>query len=256
FLTSVEIPFLLSLVLAFGNYLNGGKNEKRLGQADGFHVELLGRPGGLDVVNDAQGCNLRQLIFTVYCEKHQGRAEQLLRELAPMFGLVQRRLGKDAQGVPQIRKSVRVQIEELDKQLMQLKSEFSARHQELKDGLKQISDPADKFVVEVPPEFERARQQVEDLVRQKDTVVQQFKLVLANFKAETYRGDSVIVDGQVKDGNPKEEMTSDVWCKIWDDFFVPGERVLTFDEKRQKELIEPHFCKDSPLTVESLAILW
>lgn len=256
FLTSVEIPFLLSLVLAFGNYLNGGKNEKRLGQADGFHVELLGRPGGLDVVNDAQGCNLRQLIFTVYCEKHQGRAEQLLRELAPMFGLVQRRLGKDAQGVPQIRKSVRVQIEELDKQLMQLKSEFSARHQELKDGLKQISDPADKFVVEVPPEFERARQQVEDLVRQKDTVVQQFKLVLANFKAETYRGDSVIVDGQVKDGNPKEEMTSEVWCKIWDDFFVPGERVLTFDEKRQKELIEPHFCKDSPLTVESLAILW
>ena len=50
-----ELPFLLSLVLAFGNYLNGGKNEKRLGRADGFHVELLGRPGGLDLVNDAQG---------------------------------------------------------------------------------------------------------------------------------------------------------------------------------------------------------
>lgn len=58
---SSEVPFLLSLVLAFGNYLNGGKNEKRLGRADGFHVELLGRPGGLDLVNDAQGRRLKGL---------------------------------------------------------------------------------------------------------------------------------------------------------------------------------------------------
>jgi len=256
FLTSAEIPFLLSLVLAFGNYLNGGKNEKRLGQADGFHVELLGRPGGLDVVNDGQGCNVRQLIFSHYVEHSPGRAEKLLTELAPMFSLVQRRLGKDSQGVPQFRKSVLVQIEELDKQLTQLKGELSSRHQELKDGLKEIADPADKFVVQAPGEFDRAWQHVDELMKQKDTVLQQFKSVLTNFKAETYRGDPVVVDGQVKDGNPKEEMTSEVWCKIWDDFFVPAERVLRLNEKKQKELIEPHFCKDAPPVVGSLAVLW
>ena len=59
-----------------------------------------------------------------------------------------------------------------------------------------------------------------------------------------------------EEGNPKAEMTSEVWCKIWDDFFVPSERVLSFDEKRQKAIIEPRFCKEEPLTVESLEILW
>jgi len=256
FLTSTEIPFLLSLVLAFGNYLNGGKNEKRLGRADGFHVELLGRPGGLELVNDTQGRNVRQLIFETFCEKYPSHSERLFQELAPTFALVQRRIGKDSQGVPAVRKSVRVEIEDLDKQLSQLKSEFAKKHQEMKEGLKLIDDPAEKFVIEIPPEFDRAKQHIDDLIRKKDSTLQQFKAVLSNFKAETYRGDPIVVDGQVKDGNPKSEMTSDVWCKIWDDFFVPSERVLSFDEKRLKSLIEPRFCKDEPLTVESLALLW
>lgn len=256
FLTSTEIPVLLSLVLAFGNYLNGGKNEKRLGRADGFHVELLGRPGGLDLVNDTQGRNVRQLIFETFCEKYPSHSERLFEELAPVFDLVQRRIGKDAQGVPALRKSVRVEIEDLDKQLSQLKSEFTKKHHEMKECLKLIDDPAEKFVIEIPREFDDAKQHIDDLIRKKDTTLQQFKVVLANFKAETYRGDSIVVDGQLKDGNPKSEMTSEVWCKIWDNFFVPPERVLSFDAKRQKSLIEPRFCKDQPLTVESLALLW
>ncbi|CAJ1401208.1 unnamed protein product, partial [Effrenium voratum] len=256
FLHSKEIPFLLSLILAFGNYLNGGKNEKRLGRADGFHVELLGRPGGLDQVNDSQGRNVRQLIFDVYCTKYASQAEKLLEELGPAFALVQRTLGKDSQQVPQLRKSVRVQIEDLDKQLTQLKSEFSAEHQELKDCLKLIADPADKFVLEIPGKFEQAKQDMEELILRKDHAMQKFKEVLSVFKAETYRGDPIVTDGQVKDGNPKEEMTSEVWCKIWDDFFVPSERALSFDEKRQKELIEPRFCKEKPVSLESLSILW
>jgi len=256
FLTSTEIPFLLSLVLAFGNYLNGGKNEKRLGRADGFHVELLGRPGGLDLVNDTQGRNVRQLIFETFCEKYPSHTERLFEELAPVFDLVQRRIGKDAQGVPALRKSVRVEIEDLDKQLSQLKSEFTKKHHEMKECLKLIDDPAEKFVIEIPREFDDAKQHIDDLIRKKDTTLQQFKVVLANFKAETYRGDSIVVDGQLKEGNPKSEMTSEVWCKIWDNFFVPPERVLSFDAKRQKSVIEPRFCKDQPLTVESLALLW
>jgi len=114
-----ELPTLLGLILAFGNYLNGGKNQKRLGQADGFHLEALGRPGGLDVVNDPQGQNVRQLIFKVYFEKFPERASRLLEELAPLFNLVKRRVGK-SDGVPAITKDVYVQLEDLDKQVSQL----------------------------------------------------------------------------------------------------------------------------------------
>ena len=94
-----------------------------------------------------------------------------------------------------------MEIEDLEKQLNQLRSEFTTKHAEMKEGLKLIADPADKFFIEIPPQFELARQHLEDLIRKKDKVLQQFKAVLANFKAETYRGDPLIVDGQVKELN-------------------------------------------------------
>merc|ERR1719389_1371365 len=104
-----------------------------------------------------------------------------------MFALVQRRLGKDSDGVPDIKKTVRVQIEDLDKQLVQLKNEFNVKQRELKEGLALISDPADKFVIEIPEEFDRERQRVEELAERKDLILQQFKALLAMYKAETYR---------------------------------------------------------------------
>jgi hypothetical protein len=85
FHNSKELPSLLAIVLAFGNHLNGGKNEKRLGQADGFHIELLGRPGGLDVVNDPRGKNVRELIFKTFFEKCPDQAKALMVELKPFF---------------------------------------------------------------------------------------------------------------------------------------------------------------------------
>jgi hypothetical protein len=256
FRTSQELPTLLGLVLAFGNYLNGGKNEKRLGQADGFHIEMLGRPGGLDVVNDPQGRNVRHFIFRVFFSEFPDKAANLLLELSPMFALIQRRSIKDSDGVICFDKKVRVQIEELDKQLVMLRKEFIAKTEELRDGLQLISDPADKFVVEIPEEFERERQRVEELVQRKDLVLQQFQALLAMYKAETYRGDAIVNNGILKDGNPKEPMTSEVWCKIWDDFFVSKSMFLGFDEKKQKEVLEPRLCKDMPISVESLKILW
>jgi len=256
FRTSKELSSLLAVVLAFGNYLNGGKNEKRLGQADGFHIEMLGRQGGLDVVNDTQGRNVRQLIFKTFFSQFPEKAERLLLELSPMFSLVQRRLGKDADGAPQLTKSVRVQIEEMDRQLVQLKKEFSMKHKELKEGLQLITDPADKFAIEIPEEFERERKRVDELSDRKDIIGQQFQALLAMYKAETYRGDAVMEGGRLKDGNPKEPMTSEVWCKIWDDFFVVRSLILSFDEKKQREQMEPRFCKEVPITVQALKIMW
>merc|ERR1740133_257116 len=124
-------------------------------------------------------------------------------ELAPMFALVQRRMVKDSDNCPDLKKSVRVQIEELDKQLVQLKNEFTSKHKELKDGLQRIADPADKFFVEIPQEFERERKRVDELSDRKDLVLQQFKALLGMYKAETYRGDAVVENGRMKEGNPK-----------------------------------------------------
>jgi len=80
--------------------------------------------------------------------------------------------------------------------------------------------------------------------------------MLALFKAETYRGDPQLINGKLEDGNPKEEMTSGVWCQLWDDFLIPKQMILNHNEKVIKEVFEPRFCRDAPITLESLGMLW
>jgi hypothetical protein len=64
------------------------------------------------------------------------------------------------------------------------------------------------------------------------------------------------VDGKLQDGNPKEEMSSGVWCRIWDDFFVPSSLLISQNEKLQKEVYEPRLCRDELLSIETLEMLW
>lgn len=255
FHTSKELPTLLGLVLAFGNYLNGGKNQRRLGQADGFHIEALGRPGGLDVVNDPKGKNIRQMIFSSYFSKFPEKATQFFIEMAPLFALVQRRTGK-CEGAPTLDKNVRILIEDLDKQVDVISKEVRAKHQELQEVLTCINDANDKFSMEMPDLFNQAQRRVDALTAKVDEVKGQFKAMLILFKAETYRGDAVLIDGKLEDGNPKEEMTSDIWCLLWDDFLIPGVMMLKQNEKVLKEVFEPRFCRDAPITMESLSMLW
>merc|ERR1712060_394447 len=59
FQESSNLPLMLGLVLAVGNYLNGGTNR---GQADAFDVETLGK---LESIKDAQGKDIRSYIFDV-----------------------------------------------------------------------------------------------------------------------------------------------------------------------------------------------
>merc|ERR1712048_1396968 len=82
FKASRALPALLGKVVDFGNHLNAG--DARLGQADGFHVEALGRPNGLDAVRDPEGNDVRQLLFKTWFDKHPEEAEQLLIELSPV----------------------------------------------------------------------------------------------------------------------------------------------------------------------------
>jgi len=255
FHTSDELPTLLGMVLAFGNYLNGGKNQRRLGQADGFHIEALGRPGGLDVVNDSKGKNIRQMIFESYFGNFPEKAAKLVEELAPVFALVQRRTGK-CEGAVTLKKDVRVMIEDLGKQFALVSNEMQVKQKELEDVLQSISDTNDAFLSEMPHMFSQAQSRVDALAMKIDNVKCQFKALLVLFKAETYRGDPQLIDGKLEDGNPKEEMTSDVWCQLWDDFFIPTSMILSQNDKVIKEVFEPRFCRNVPISFESLSMLW
>jgi hypothetical protein len=256
FRNSEELPSLLACVLAFGNYLNGGKNEKRLGRADGFHIEALGRPGGLDVVNDPQGGNIRQLIFRCFFGSFPEEGARLLEELAPLFLLVHRRLAKSSDGALTLQKKVYVQIEDLYRQVGQLKGEFTSQHRLLKDAIQQMGDSEKKFSEHVPELFQAESKRIEELVTKTDTVHKEFKEMLIHFRAETYRGDARVVNGILQDGNSKEEMTSEVWCRLWDDFFIVPGLILCRNERLQKQFFEPLFCRDLAPTVEGLEILW
>jgi hypothetical protein len=245
FRESEELPFFLGLVLAFGNTLNGGKNEQRLGRADGFHIEALSRQG-FDAVNDSQGNNIRQMIFEVYFAKTPERANKFLEDLAPLFTNVKRRFGKKA-GNPSFEKEVRIEIEEYEKSVAQLRGEWVKRNAELQRALQRIGTAGDdEFATRMPAAFECARVSLDELAGKKDMVKQQFHDLLNEFRAETYHDEHGV----------KQEMTSGVWCLLWDDFFVKGNLMLEHNERTQKDVLAPRFCRAEPLTIASLEMLW
>lgn len=63
--TSVEVTNILGLVLAFGNYMNGGNIAR--GQADGFELDIL--PKLKDVKCKDNSTNLMHYLVSVYVEK-------------------------------------------------------------------------------------------------------------------------------------------------------------------------------------------
>lgn len=63
--TCKEVPNILGLVLAFGNYMNGGNIAR--GQADGFELDIL--PKLKDVKCKDNSTNLLHYLVTVYIGK-------------------------------------------------------------------------------------------------------------------------------------------------------------------------------------------
>lgn len=247
FTQSTVLPKLLGLVLNFGNYLNGGNT--RLGQADGFNIEILGRPGGLDSMNDPKGKNIRQLLFKVFFDNCFDQAELLLQELQPLFVIVQRMMAKPANkdegDDEKLQKLVRVQIEELDNQISTLAKDFAAKHAEMKLGLQQITDASDNFRMLMPEKFRDAENSLSAIVQAKDESLANFKSLLTSYVAEKYKGKEA-----------SEKMTSKVWVELWDDFFIARDLIENANGKIQKTHLLPRFCKEAPFDVEGLRILW
>lgn len=63
--SSKEVTSVLGLVLAFGNYMNGGNVAR--GQADGFELEIL--PKLKDVKCKDNTTNLLHYLVTIYIKK-------------------------------------------------------------------------------------------------------------------------------------------------------------------------------------------
>lgn len=63
--SSKEVTNVLGLVLAFGNYMNGGNVAR--GQADGFELDIL--PKLKDVKCKDNSTNLLHYLVTIYVKK-------------------------------------------------------------------------------------------------------------------------------------------------------------------------------------------
>ena len=63
--TSKEVTSILGLVLAFGNYMNGGNVSR--GQADGFELDIL--PKLKDVKCKNNSSNLLHFLVTTYINR-------------------------------------------------------------------------------------------------------------------------------------------------------------------------------------------
>ena len=63
--TSEEVTSILGLVLAFGNYMNGGNVSR--GQADGFELDIL--PKLKDVKCKSNSSNLLHYLVTTYINR-------------------------------------------------------------------------------------------------------------------------------------------------------------------------------------------
>jgi len=63
--SSKEVTNVLGLVLAFGNYMNGGNVAR--GQADGFELDIL--PKLKDVKCKDNSTNLLHYLVTIYIKK-------------------------------------------------------------------------------------------------------------------------------------------------------------------------------------------
>lgn len=229
-LDSTQLPPMLGLVLAVGNYLNGGTNR---GQADGFDIETLGK---LDSIKDAEGQDIRQFLVAQWLNNFTDKAAELIEELMPVLININRRLAKDGDGVEKCAKACRYSIEDFDSCVVALQAECTERHETMQMVLQYFEDPADQFKLRMPGLFIEAKEQIEKLVALKDAAKDKFAKILVYFK----------VSG----------MKSGDFCMLFDNFLCPGDLIVVKPDKTKKEILIPGFCQNKPCTLEDFLVLW
>mmetsp|Transcript_31501 Transcript_31501/g.60886 ORF Transcript_31501/g.60886 Transcript_31501/m.60886 type:complete len:1195 (-) Transcript_31501:458-4042(-) len=249
FKTSEALPHLLSLVLAVGNYLNGGTSR---GQADGFDLEALGKLDGVKD-NGAEGGmrDMRHFIFELFflgapqetladlegaTEASFACGEQLLDDFAPLFLNVNRTIVKDSEGVRVI-KNVRVILEDIEDSVREFTQQFAMQQEALLQCLQHSEDPADPMRLHMSEKFAEARPQLARLESQCSSCRDGYTSVLSYFSHPGMK-------------------TSD-FVLLWDNLFVPGDLIMSKPDSLLRREILPCFCKPQVVpTLQSFLVLW
>lgn len=215
---SEALPDFLAVVLASGNYLNGGTQR---GQADGFDVSELEKLQG---VQDAEGKDLRHFILEVLCQQMPLQAEQLFRELRPCFLNVRRAISKDAVGTAKLTKTVVHVLETVDEEVTEMQCSLV----KAQDALSMLPDAQN-----VKKDLEQASVLVNELVAVRDSAKAAFEK-LFSFLA-------------------MKPMRTLEFCLLWDNFFMPEDLMVN---KGKDDYFIPAFCRQEPFKLEHIQVLW
>eukprot|EP00929_Paragymnodinium_shiwhaense_P074635 TRINITY_DN38204_c0_g3_i1.p1 TRINITY_DN38204_c0_g3~~TRINITY_DN38204_c0_g3_i1.p1 ORF type:complete len:2282 (+),score=602.47 TRINITY_DN38204_c0_g3_i1:73-6918(+) len=217
---------LLGLVLATGNYLNGGGE---LGQADGFQLGALEM---LASIQDEEGHDIRRVIFQKFLRDYPADATALVRGFGPVFSNVGRGLTKDGTGLETLNKVVRVTIEDCAQSIRGLQEELATKQAAMETALRLIDDPASAFSQRMPRDMEQAKKTIGELAVLQGEAKAAYEELL-----ELYCTPAV--------------KSSDFFL-MWDNLFVPCELMVG----REKECTEPFCRRDDLFTVDELKRLW
>lgn len=246
-LSSRALPRLLALILWVGNYLNGGTKR---GRADGFDLETLTK---LDSVKDNHSQNgsrdIRHFIFELFFlgvvngigdaredpAEAQDSGARLLEDFIPLFRIVNRTVMRAEEA--KVVKTVKVVLEDVEKDVQELAGLFANRQESLLECLKYSDDPADPMKLVMAEQFAEARPCLLKLEAQAKKCRDSYAKLLSHF-------------------NHPGMKTSD-FVLLWDDFFIPSDLILNKPEALQKSEILPNFCRPQAApSVDSLMVLW
>jgi len=228
--SSTALPSLLGLILAVGNYLNGGTDR---GQADGFDLETLSK---LHMLKDQQGKDLRHLILDSYFNQQSEQARTLVEELRPLWTNIVRTLGKDRDGNETFGKRVRILLEDYDSCVEALEGEFTDRLTSMETIVQFLDDPVDKFKMHMPEQFAKAKELMRALVEQRDRTKDSYRKLLKWFRISN--------------------MKSSDFCLLWDNLFIPECLITSRPERLKRDFLVPHFCQGRAFALEHLLVLW
>lgn len=238
---------LLALILAVGNYLNGGTER---GQADGFDLETLTK---LDSVKDnvVQSRDARHLIFEMFfcgaqdmgqlakesSASFYDRGEQLLEEMVPLMKSVSRAVQRDAEGTLKMMKIVRVGLEEAEESLRELTTQLTEQQEALQMALELTVDPVDPLKVHMVKDLAAATEEIKVLEGNAARCREDYMKLLKYFNHTGMKSSDFIL--------------------LWDNLLIPEDIMLAIPLSTLKKHIFPRFCSPSVVPgLNDLLLLW
>lgn len=230
-LNSKALRSLFGLILAVGNYMNGGTSR---GRYDGFHVEKT--LDQLTTSKDKNGHALAMFVLKTFADREPEAFKAFIAELQPVFLNIARRI-KQLDGSDYINKNPRISLEDYDPLVNGIQKQCDAMQSSFGELLKEFKDATDPFKLRMPAMLRRIAASVNDLVKMRDDVKSKYASML----------NLLGLDANMKGTD---------FCILFDDFMVPNTRLLAFEEATRSRFIVPAFCADRSFTSNDVLVLW